>query len=185
MGKVINRNRNVDILRALAIIIIVVYHTYVLAGNPYSGHANINRLLSFGGELGVTLFFLLSGFGIFYSLYIKEQTKGMPSWPEFMKSRCRKIMPPYYICIIFLLIFQSTSLIGAQGWKTILAYFCFAQNFFVSTHGAINGALWALATIFQFYLIAPFMYRLVRKSTALSIVVSVGITVLCKFLIYN
>ncbi|MDY6221317.1 MAG: acyltransferase [Candidatus Alectryocaccobium sp.] len=179
------RNKNVDVLRALAIIIIVAYHTYVLGGYPWANHVNLNYLISFFGELGVTLFFLLSGYGIYSSLNKKEMNGSFPSWLGFMKGRCRRIIPPYYICIIFLLIFQTYTLIGSEGWPTIVAYFCFAQNFFVSTHGAINGALWALATIFQFYLIAPFLYKLLKKNWIITAVVSILISVLSKFVIYH
>ena len=178
------RNRNVDILRALAIIIIVAYHTYALGGYPYAEHANLNCLLSFGGELGVTLFFLLSGYGIYCSLERGEQNGKSLRWTEFMKRRCMRIMPPYYICLVVLLVFQSYSMISAEGVPTIIAYACFGQNLFVSTHGAINGALWALATIFQFYLIAPFLHKAIKKNWIAATTISVLITIISKFVIY-
>lgn len=179
------RNRNVDYLRAMAILIIITYHCYVLCGNPWAEHIRMNALISFGGEFGVTLFFVLSGFGIFWSLYLKEQNDSMPSWRLFMKQRCRRIMPQYYACICFLLIFQSAGMIGKDGVKHIITYTTFTQNLFISTHGSINGALWAMATIFQFYLIAVFLYRLVRKNWMVAAVVSVMITVISKMLIYH
>lgn len=177
------RNTNVDFLRAVAIIIIIVYHCYILSGTPLIGHVKMHTLLSFGGEVGVTLFFLLSGFGIYCSLN-KSGNNDM-RWGAFMKKRCVRIMPQYYFCIVMLLIFQSSALISVQGVKDILAYSLFGQNLFVSTHGSINGALWAMATIFQFYLIAIPLYRWVKRNWIVAGIGSIGITIISKYFIYH
>ena len=179
------RNRNVDIIRAVAILIIVVYHIYALGGYPYANHVRLNYLLSFGGELGVTLFLLLSGYGIYCSLARSEQKGKHLKWTEFMKRRCMRIMPPYYICLVVLIVFQSYSMISVEGVPTIIAYVCFGQNLFVRTHGAINGALWTLGTIFQFYLIAPLLYKAIKKNWVVTTIISVIITIFSKFIIYH
>lgn len=179
------RNYNVDYLRACAIVVIVVYHCYAIAGGPWQAHQILHIIMSFGGELGVTLFFVLSGFGIFWSLYFKEQNNKMPVWRCFMKQRCIRIMPQYYASIVVLLIFQLSGLISVSGIKHILAYATFTQNLFIETHGSINGALWTMATIFQYYLIAIFLYRLVRKNCIFSAVISILISITGKFLVYH
>ena len=180
-----NRNRNVDILRAMAILLIIVYHCYILGGSPWSSHHKLNVLLSFGGELGVTLFFVLSGFGIFYSL-LRQEKNGMPiKWTDFMRKRCVRIMPQYYFCIGFLLIFQSTAMISAEGVGHIFAYGLFLQNLTPATHGSINGALWAIATIFQFYLIAVLLFKLIKRNWILTGILSIVITIVSKYVIYH
>ena len=55
------RIKNIDLLRAGAILYIMLYHCYTLSGKPWHAHTAIHTFLSFGGEVGVTLFFLLSG----------------------------------------------------------------------------------------------------------------------------
>lgn len=179
------RNKNIDFLRACAILIILIYHGYVVAGYPWQSHKIINLLVSFGGEIGVTLFFALSGFGIFWSLYQKEQKNAMPKWHVFMKQRCIRIMPQYYANIFILLVLQLGGLIGLSGLKHILAYCTFTQNLWIETHGSINGALWTMATIVQFYLVAIFLYRMVQKNWVLAGGSSILLSVLCKFLLYH
>lgn len=178
------RNKNVDILRDAAIMVIIVYHAYVLCGMPWSARTVLHTLINMGGELGVTLFFALSGFGIYMSLDRKYQTSGLPSWFSFMKARCKRIVPQYYFCIFVLLLFPSAHLLSKDGIKHILAYVLFVQNLFVDTHGSINGALWTMATIFQFYMIAIWMYKAVKKSTWLSAVFFVLMTVAGKYLMF-
>ena len=179
------RNKNVDILRAAAILIIIVYHAYALTGYPWANHMRLNRLLSFGGEVGVTLFFVLSGYGIAMSLNYKSQQGNLPSWGAFMKKRCLRIMPQYYFCIVFLLLFQSQAWISGQGLKHILAYGLFGQNLTATTHGSINGALWAMATIFQFYLIALPLFRLVKKNYLAAGLGAILVTIASKYVIYH
>lgn len=62
-----------------------------------------------------------------------------------------------------------------------LAYYTFTENFSPVTHGSINGALWTMGVIFQFYLIAPFLYKAVRKNWLASAIVSIVFTVICRF----
>ena len=158
------RIKNIDLLRAGAILYIMLYHCYVLSGQPWQSHTAIHTLLTLGGEVGVTLFFLLSGYGIYLSLSSSESRGCLPGWRAFMKKRCIRIMPQYYVCITVLLIFMSTQMFSNEGLRHILAYYTFTENFSPVTHGSINGALWTMGVIFQFYLIAPFLYKAVRKT---------------------
>lgn len=175
------RIKNIDLLRAGAILYIMLYHCYVLSGQPWQAHTWIHTTLTLGGEVGVTLFFLLSGYGIYLSLSSSEARGRLPGWKAFMKKRCIRIMPQYYVCITVLLIFMSTQLISSDGLRHIIAYYTFTENFSPVTHGSINGALWTMGVIFQFYLIAPFLYKAVRKNWLVSSIGAVLFTILCRF----
>lgn len=179
------RYKNIDILRAVAILIIIGYHCYALGGYPWAEHTRIHAILSFGGTVGVTMFFCLSGFGLYCSLAGKEKMGTRVTWGSFMKGRCARIMPAYYVCIGILLIFQSFGLWSKNGLRHILSYVFFVQNLMPETHGSINGALWAMATIFQFYLIALFLYRMMRKKPYLTVIGSMVVSIACKVLVYH
>ena len=47
------RIKNIDLLRAGAILYIMLYHCYVLSGQPWQSHTAIHTLLTLGGEVGV------------------------------------------------------------------------------------------------------------------------------------
>lgn len=177
------RIKNIDLLRAGAILYIMLYHCYTLSGKPWHAHTAIHTFLSFGGEVGVTLFFLLSGYGIYLSLASAEERGHLPNWGSFMKKRCRRIMPQYYVCVTVLLIFMSTRLIGSDGFRHLFAYYTFTENLSPVTHGSINGALWTMGVIFQFYLIAPLLYRAVKKNWLISSIAAILFTVFCRILI--
>lgn len=69
----LKRNKSIDILRAGALLIVLTYHLWVLTGSVAIMLPIVDTIVPLGGELGVTLFFLLSGYGIYYSLKITEQ----------------------------------------------------------------------------------------------------------------
>ena len=76
--------KNIDLLRAGAILYIMLYHCYVLSGQPWQSHTAIHTLLTLGGEVGVTLFFLLSGYGIYLSLSSSESRGCLPRLAGFL-----------------------------------------------------------------------------------------------------
>ena len=92
-------------------------------------------------------------------------------------------MPQYYVCVTVLLIFMSTRLIGSDGFRHLFAYYTFTENLSPVTHGSINGALWTMGVIFQFYLIAPLLYRAVKKNWLISSIAAILFTVFCRILI--
>ena len=67
------RIKNIDLLRAGAILYIMLYHCYVLSGQPWQAHTAIHTILTLGGEVGVTLFFLLSGYGIIFPSLLRKK----------------------------------------------------------------------------------------------------------------
>ena len=93
------RNKNVDIIRAIAILLIVVYHIFALSHVPlFKG--KLSPFIEYGGEYGVTLFFILSGFAIYKSLFRRKENF---NYKSFIVDRLKRILPEYYISIIILL----------------------------------------------------------------------------------
>lgn len=180
------RNRTLDVFRTVAILSVLIYHFYVLADDPYQGNQILNRFLGIGGELGVTLFFIISGFGIFSSLSKMESEQERIGVSEFLKKRFFRILPQYYACLaILLLITSSAQYVNKKGMFDVITHLFFIHNWFPSTHGSINGVLWSMGTIFQFYFIAVFIYRAVRKNKWLTCVLSIVVSVGAKFVIFH
>ena len=165
-GMKLKRYENVDILRAVAIITIIVYHCFAISGVTLTHFLCIDKVIGYGGETGVTLFFVLSGFGIACSIINAERKHSPYSWKSFMKKRLKRIIPQYYVCMIILLLITDCAslLLTKQGLVHIVSHALFVHNFTMYTHGSINGAMWALATIVQFYLIALPLQKLLRKN---------------------
>ena len=104
-----SRNKNVDVFRACALLTVIIYHCWVLTGSRSFAFSWLTNFVALGGESGVTAFFVLSGFGIFYSLDSMANHGGI-NYPAFMKKLFVRI---YLYWWFFLLQTASTFLIMA------------------------------------------------------------------------
>lgn len=178
------RNRNIDIIRAAALLLVLIYHCWVRLNKAAIPMKIVENIVALGGETGVTAFFLLSGYGIYCSLYRMEEKGQLQFWP-FMKKRVQRIVPQYYLNLMVALLFTHS----AVYWNkihiwTIISHFLFLHNFRLGSAGAINGVLWTMAVIFQFYLLAIPLYKILNKTGYAGIALSIGITILSKMICY-
>jgi peptidoglycan/LPS O-acetylase OafA/YrhL len=89
-----NRERQpgLDLLRALAIILVVIYHAGIF------GFALPHRLHRFGW-IGVDLFFVLSGYLIGGQLLASLAREQSMNLPRFFSRRALRIMPAYLVVL--------------------------------------------------------------------------------------
>src|SRR5258706_1401165 len=91
-----------DGLRGLAILLVMVCHTAAVMQWPGPYPAQITEQLT---NSGVDLFFVLSGFLLFYP-YAQSIVMGMPwpSWRAFYIRRTRRILPAFYVVSTFMFV---------------------------------------------------------------------------------
>src|SRR5258708_34565986 len=83
-----------DGLRGLAILMVALLHTMVALN--WKGSYLVQITAGFGGR-GVDLFFVLSGFLLFYPYAQAILTQSpWPSWQTFYIRRMRRILPAFY-----------------------------------------------------------------------------------------
>lgn len=137
-----NRNFGLDLMRAISIWMVLAQH----------GGINIPGLspLKIGG-IGVEIFFVLSGFligGILFKEIDKSQPLGK-TLMTFWTRRWFRILPLYYLVILFKFIFIDHS-IGLN----LIYYLLFLQNNFYGIH--FFEVSWSLVIEEWFYLFTPF-----------------------------
>ena len=180
--KDMRRIKNTDILRSLAIILILLNHYLGLISQNHVSKAHFIAVIQqMGGDLGVTLFFFMSGFGIFCSLYSMDE-KGKLSFKIHMKKRLSRILPEYYVALAGTL---AIILIAGVGQKPtipdVISHIFLVHNCFRSTVQSVSGPLWTMGTIFQFYLIAVVLYKGIKKWNNAFVLGSIGLTIFFKY----
>ena len=180
------RNKGLDVVRAVAILSVVIYHLSVLqGGDKYIQYPIVHTLISLGGEIGVTLFFIISGYGIFLSIDRQKQKNNF-SVAKFFEKRCLRILPQYYLSLL-IIIFIGTqgAIISGRGLIDIVTHALLIHNLFPATCSSISTVLWTMGVIFQFYLISIPLYKWIKRNPILTLVISVLFSIICKIIIYH
>jgi peptidoglycan/LPS O-acetylase OafA/YrhL len=145
-----NRERQpgLDLLRALAIVVVVIYDA-ALFGFKLPGR--VDRF----GWIGVDLFFVLSGYLIGGQLLAALARDRRINLGRFFTRRALRIMPAYFVVLAIyfsLPSWREYSEMSQPLWKFLLS----VQN--IALHGgtAFSHA-WSLAVEDQFYLALPFL----------------------------
>lgn len=130
---------------------VVIYHYTVY----YTAHFAPDLVPAFvfkRGNLGVDLFFCISGFVIYMTL------NECRDWKDFAVRRIARIYPAYAFCLILTFSVYSYSDLPKfhYGTADLIANFSLMQELFGYSH--IDGVYWTLQVELFFYVIAAFAY---------------------------
>ena len=156
----------VDLLRALAALLVLVYHVIEVGRWQDFPTVGLWRGFRMGGA-GVNMFLVISGFVIgLVAIRAVADSRGAPWRRDFAERRLRRIAPLYLLtCLVFVLLVDPTILL--HGWayavQAIGSHLLFVHNLFLSTSGSINPPNWSIGLEMQFYLLvmisAPWLAR--------------------------
>lgn len=144
-----------DGIRALSVLAVIAYH--------------LNWGWASGGFLGVSVFFVLSGYLITDMLLEERKNKNRIDLKRFWIRRIRRLLPAMLSMIaavaVFLAITNSSRLVSIQGeiWSAVTYtnnwYNIFHQISYFESFGPPSplGHLWSLAIEEQFYLLWPLL----------------------------
>ena len=178
--KTMKRNKNIELLRCIAIILMLFYHYTVVIPGIMNTHF-LQILDEAFCQIALLLFFTISGFGTF--VYLDRQS-AVPSTYEYVKKRLKKIAPQYYFCSVVILLTTGTAYLAINQIKSVAAVITFTHNLFPSTNGVINGVTWTIGLIMQFYFIAVICYRCIKRWGGIKVyLASLLLTLTVRFLI--
>lgn len=155
-----NYRREIDGLRALAVLPVILFHA------DFQGFS--------GGFVGVDIFFVISGY-LITSILIKEIADGSFSLMGFYERRARRILPVLYFVMAitsvfaYLLLWPNDMLDFGQS---LIAVSLFGSNFlfwaesgYFETAAELKPLLhtWSLAVEEQYYIFFPLLLLVTRK----------------------
>lgn len=164
MEKPVNLNitkfEQIDILRGLAIIMVIVVHVSQII----SGDLVFKSIYAYG-QMGVQMFFLASAFTLSYSMDYRHAEKNAIKF--FFLRRFFRIAPGYYIGIIiyFLLgvllnYFSTSDSLGLNHEpKNIIINILFLNGLFPEANNNVVPDGWSIGTEMIFYLIFPLIFK--------------------------
>lgn len=156
-----NRIFGLDVVRALAIMMVLVSHsTWLLFPNESNVLLTITR--SFGA-IGVDLFFVLSGYliGTIILKQVTEERTRLTDFFYFWIRRWFRTLPNYFLILLL------NILLGFAIYNVIIddigSYFIFLQNF-SSPHPDFFTEAWSLSIEEYAYVIGPLLLFLLIKT---------------------
>lgn len=133
-----------DALRGLAALAVIFYH-YFFRYNQIYGHENLHVDWADVGRAGVQLFFMVSGFVIFWTLNRTERPL------DFLVSRFSRLYPAYWLAIF--VTFSIVYVCGLPGREAslseALANTLMFHEYFGVPH--VDGVYWTLTVELTFY----------------------------------
>lgn len=143
----IDRDAGVDMLRAAAIVMVVIYHLVQMSPQPLPGLMRLTRL----GQYGVDLFFVLSGW-LIGGLYWNERNRfGSVELKRFWLRRWLRTIPPYLAVmpVAWLAVWLARREMFNWG------YLLFLQNYYREIPFYVVS--WSLCIEEHFYLLMPLL----------------------------
>lgn len=173
-----SRYPNLDLLRALAVMTVVIYHCCNMSGVPLWLWKWVEAL----GSNSVELFCVLSGF-LIGSLYWDEHDRqGNVDIKIFILRRIYRTVPMYFI-------FMSLAYLAvyvARQQEFSWYYLFFLQNYHISIPFYVIS--WTLCVEEHFYMVMPFalwlFIKLPRKTTIILLIILAFIPPVCRLLYY-
>jgi peptidoglycan/LPS O-acetylase OafA/YrhL len=160
-----------DGIRAVSVLIVILYHS---------------GLEWVPGDLGVSAFFVLSGFLITWLLFKEEYRTGSVSLKSFYARRILRIFPAYYA---FFAVSIAFDYIRGYRWDHALIYsgLFYVMNYYNAFHGHPPMAIahaWSLAIEEQFYLLWPFLFLTFRRRNEF-LICAIGIVLIWRTYLYG
>ena len=158
---------------------VVLYHYFAIFLNTEAPNTVIRILTKFYnsavGSVGVDIFIILSGFGLYYSLSRREKLSA------FYRKRVYRVVLPYLVC-------------GLVYW-IIMDFFFFHETFakFLLDYTLITfwiseaSTFWYISFICLLYILSPFVFWLVndRRRYLFALICAFSMTILCYRFAYG
>jgi peptidoglycan/LPS O-acetylase OafA/YrhL len=180
-----SRIPELDGLRGIAVLSVVCIHYIVVSPSDASPIAQfLQRCVALGWS-GVDLFFVLSGFLIGGILL---DARGSPNYFQvFYTRRFFRIIPLYYAWVILYIVLvavaghtlqiHSNSGRPEMSGANVYIHFLFLQNLWPIAFWGLGAGwftqMWSLAVEEQFYLICPWLIRLVSRRNLYAVLIAI------------
>ncbi len=166
-------------LRAVAATLVYIHHY-----NPFPANTWLHRIAQ-EGYIGVTLFFVLSGFVITWN-YASRWSQPTFSLRDFYVARFARIFPLYWVLLLLLytiLIFKNGPTI--LSWSDLWAHVFLLKGWFPSLAFQGISQSWSLTVEVGFYVLAPWWIRIVAQQKWIQLVGLFAFFLIFLFVFYS
>ncbi len=147
----------IDAWRFLAVVMVIQSHIFVYSGLKITFLAPYLDPLDRLGELGVLIFFVISGFVICSGLVAEKSRTGTICLSAFYVRRFYRIIPPLWLYLSSLLVLSLAGVIEISPQQALTSASFLCNMPFPDGCSWFAGHTWTLAYEEQFYLLFPLL----------------------------
>ena len=186
-----DRIRSVDGLRALAFMLVYLFHSWEFSGSP-----RVPVLTDVVSQnTRPDLFIVLTGFVLFLPFARDEARLHRFATGEYLARRLRRIVPPYYAALalaialpfvlkaLFAVLDRPTNAQPAPALGDVVAHLTFTHMFFEEYWDGLNGSLWTMSLEMQLYLLFPLLVIVVARWGLRGLVPVVAVAIAYRMLV--
>ena len=151
---------SLDGVRAISILLVLYSHWGLTDAVPFL-HRLPARQFAYFGSLGVSIFFVISGFLITALLMAEKEKSATVSLKNFYIRRVLRIFPAYYVYLFVILVLTVTGTIAVSS-RDLVWSALYIRDYSAQTTAWTNHT-WSLAVEEQFYLLWPLLVLLLNK----------------------
>jgi len=174
----LKRIPSLDGFRAISILLVLFCHSRLIGGFP-----DIISDIARQAEVGVTIFFVISGFLITNLLLSEESKNGEINIRAFYVRRVFRIVPVYLLYVVFILFWRNFENVGLSK-NNLVHVLTFTVNFDKYKNWLL-GHFWTLSVEEQFYLFWPAMLIFLRKRLKITLVVLIAYSCVARVIAYK
>lgn len=168
-----------DGLRAIACLLVVWHHTaQKLNPEGLSPLVGTLHFLGMRGEVGVSLFFVLSGCLLSMPFWVSFiESMPFPSIKRYSLNRAARIAPAFWLNLIICNILAVVLFNLNFNWQKFVSAFLFINSYHFSTFfpTEINGPLWSIGLEVSCYLLLPLVLYVILKTARSTSFAYVGV----------
>jgi peptidoglycan/LPS O-acetylase OafA/YrhL len=156
----VKRIEHIDTWRFFAVLLVIQEHFLLFSGvdKYWSQIETYSLQIERFGELGVLIFFSISGFVICKGLNSEKMSTGRICLSAFCARRFFRIVPPLWFYLACLMILSTFDLIKISGWQVLTSAAFLCNMSFEKGCTWFAGHTWSLADEEQFYLLFPLLF---------------------------
>jgi len=151
----------IDAWRFLAVVMVIQSHIFVYSGLKISFLTPYLDQLDRLGELGVLVFFVISGFVICSGLVAEKKRTGTICLSAFYLRRFYRIIPPLWLYLSCLLLLDAIDIVEISPQQALISASFLCNMPFPDGCSWFAGHTWTLAYEEQFYLVFPLLMLIV------------------------
>jgi peptidoglycan/LPS O-acetylase OafA/YrhL len=176
----------IDAWRFLAVVMVIQSHVFVYSGLKISFLAPYLDQLDRLGELGVLVFFVISGFVICSGLVAEKSRTGTVCLSAFYIRRFYRIIPPLWLYLSCLLMLGTAGIIEISPLQALTSATFLCNMPFPDGCSWFAGHTWTLAYEEQFYLVFPLLILFIPLvNNSLRFAIAIGILAVGSVLLHS